>query len=144
MAEQDMHADGRGGQVDPQLLRLAECPGRPVPYAGRLAAGPGDEFLDLVLVIAAPRDLEPLLRCQTGQKTGVAAPVILGRGQRAGGFSSDTSGSAIPSGAREAGRGHQPGCLSGSARAAVLSPAELTFPPDDPASDGPTRRHAKR
>jgi hypothetical protein len=32
-----------GGQVNPELLRLAECPGQPIPYAGRLAAGPGDD-----------------------------------------------------------------------------------------------------
>jgi hypothetical protein len=38
---------------------------------------------------------------------------------------------------REAGRGHQPGCLPGSARAVVLSPVELTSPPDDPTPSGP-------
>jgi hypothetical protein len=80
------------------LLRLAEGLGQPVPQAGGISAGPGDEFLDLAPVIAAPRHLEPFFRCRTGQKISVAAPVIFRRVQRAGGFSSDTSGSAVPSG----------------------------------------------
>src|SRR5438046_1965030 len=127
-----------GGQVDPQLLRLAECPGQPFPQADRLTAGPGDKVLDLAPVIATPRHLEPSFRCRTGQKIGVAALVILRRGQRADGFSSNTSGSAVPSGVREAGRGHQPGRLPDPARAVVLSSVELTSPPDDTAPHGAT------
>jgi hypothetical protein len=75
-----------GGQVDPQLFRLAECVDQPVPCAGRLPAGPGDKFLDLAPVIAAPRHLELFFRCRAGQKMGVAAPVIFRRARRAGGF----------------------------------------------------------
>jgi hypothetical protein len=66
-----------GGQVDPQLLRLAECLDQPVPHADGLTARPSDKFLDLAPVIAAPRDLEPFLRCRDGQKMSVAARVIL-------------------------------------------------------------------
>jgi hypothetical protein len=42
-----------------------------------LTAGPGDKFLDLAPVIAAPRDLKPFHRCRAGQKMSVAARVIL-------------------------------------------------------------------
>src|SRR6266487_3803465 len=124
-----------GGEVNPQLLRLAECPGQPVPQADGLTAGPGDKFLDLAPVIAAPRDLEPFLRCRAGQKISVAAPFALRQGRR------DLA--EARSRVREAGRSHQPRCLPDSARAVVLSPAELMSPPDDPAPDGATRRHAK-
>src|SRR5438445_2679688 len=40
-----------------------------------LPAGPGDKFLDLAPVIAAPRHLELFFRCRGGQKMDVAAPV---------------------------------------------------------------------
>jgi hypothetical protein len=122
-----------GGQVDLELLRLAECPDQPVPQVGGLTARPVDKILDLAPVVAAPRHPEPFLRCRAGHEIASAASVILRRVRRVSGFDSDTSGTAIPSGVREAGRSHQPGRLPGSACAVIQSPAELMSPPDDPA-----------
>jgi hypothetical protein len=66
-----------GGQVDSQLLRLTERLDQPVPHVDGFTPGPGNKFLDLAPVIAAPRDLEPFLHGRAGRKISVAARVIL-------------------------------------------------------------------